>query len=268
MGTDSRPTGTAALAQRARRTVLQLAAHQPVHLGSSLSVIDILATLVRDIALSPATVGDPDRDRLILSKGHAVWALYAVLGEVGVLDIGDGERLAGHPCEGTPGVDAATGALGHGLSIGAGYAAAARLHGSRRRTFVVLGDGELNEGSVWEAAMFAAHSRLSSLTAVVDVNGLQQEGRTGEVLDLMPLDEKWRAFGWRVMTVDGHDTTALHARLCTAADPTGRPSVILAATVKGKGVPFMEHSLDWHVGSLSPDQLSAALAAVDGAVHR
>ncbi|WP_327004495.1 transketolase [Dactylosporangium sp. NBC_01737] len=242
----------------ARRALLRLAATQSVHLGSSLSVVDILVAVHGVMRLTPEDLTDPDRDRLILSKGHAVWALYAVLSELGLLDLGPGRLLPGHPADGTPGVDAATGALGHGLSIGAGLAMAARLHGRAHRTFVVLGDGELNEGSVWEAAMFAAHRRLGRLTAIVDVNGMQQEGRTADVLDLAPLDDKWRAFGWNVATVDGHDHAALTRCLPAAADGD-RPTVVLARTVKGRGVSFMEHSAEWHVGSLTPDLLSTAL---------
>lgn len=258
------------LADAARRGILRFAADRAVHLGSSLSVVDILVAVCHAARLTPATVDDPGRDRLILSKGHAVWALYAVLGELGVLggpgvlDDGGSRQWPGHPPEGLPGVDAATGALGHGLSIGAGLAEAARLAGRDRRTYVVLGDGELNEGSVWEAAMFAAHRDLGRLVAVVDVNGMQQEGPTADVLDLAPLDAKWRSFGWHVVEADGHDHTSLADALDLADTETGRPTVVLAHTVKGRGVPFMEHSADWHVGSLDTDQLATALRAVGG----
>ncbi|MEU6381185.1 transketolase [Streptomyces sp. NPDC046909] len=255
----------ARLSAAARRRILRFAADRAVHLGSSLSVVDVLVTVCRAAGLTPATVDDPGRDRLILSKGHAVWALYAVLGELGVLDTDGADtaaRLPGHPPEGLPGVDAATGALGHGLSIGAGLAEAARLGGRDRRTYVILGDGELNEGSVWEAAMFAAHRGLGRLVAVVDVNGLQQDGPTADVLDLSPLDAKWRSFGWHVVEADGHDLAALADALDTADAEPDRPTVVLAHTVKGRGVPFMEHDADWHVGSLDAGQLATALRAV------
>jgi transketolase len=255
------------LALAARRNLLHLAANRPVHLGSSLSVVDILLAGYAEIGLCRENLDDPRRDRLILSKGHAVWAQYAVLAALGLLDL-DQPHWPGHPADGTPGVDAATGALGHGLSIGAGLAESARLRGRNRRTFVILGDGELNEGSVWEAVMYAAHRRLGRLTAVVDLNGMQQEGRTADVLDLQPLDAKWHAFGWRVVEVDGHDAAALRASLTGGASDECAPTVVLARTVKGKGVPFMEHSLDWHVGALEPAQLQAALTALSSASTR
>ncbi|MER6433775.1 transketolase [Streptomyces sp900105245] len=256
------PDALALRARRARRRLLQYAAFTPIHVGSSLSVTDILTVLYGGINLVAVRHAFPGRDRVILSKGHAVWALYAVLAEVGLMRFPQAGVMPGHPAEGTTGVDAGTGALGHGLSIGAGLAEAARLSRSDQRTFVVLGDGELNEGSVWEAAMFAAHRRLSSLTAIVDVNGMQQEGATHSVLDMAPLDHKWRAFGWDVRTVNGHDTAALQRTLFGAQDSHDRPSVVLAHTVKGKGVPFMENSAQWHYGTVSPEQLSVALEAL------
>lgn len=177
------------------------------------------------------------------------------------LDRHDGP-LAGHPHEETAGVEVSTGSLGHGLSVAAGLAEAGRLDGHQGVVHVVLGDGELNEGSVWEAVMFAAHRRLDRLVALVDANGMQQEGRTAEVLDLSPLEAKWRAFGWHTAEVDGHDHLALAAALADARAQRHRPSVILCHTIKGKGVPFMEHRAEWHVGRLSTEQLATALAAV------
>jgi transketolase len=256
----------AAEAIAVRRRILRFAADGPVHLGSSLSVVDILVSAYRAIGLDRTNVRAPGRDRLVLSKGHAVWALYAVLMERGVLAPGPpGQTLDGHPPEGMPGVDAATGALGHGLAIGAGLAESARLDGRDHRTYVVLGDGELNEGSVWEAAMFATHRRLNRLIAVVDVNGMQQEGRTADVLNLTPLDARWRAFGWHAVEVDGHDHAALARAIQLAPARPDQPTVLLARTVKGKGVPFMEHNADWHVGSLDPARLAAALSVLEPA---
>ncbi|MGW1615803.1 transketolase [Streptomyces sp. NPDC002285] len=257
------PDALALRARRARRRLLQYAAITPIHVGSSLSVTDILTVLYGGIDLAAVRHAFPGRDRVILSKGHAVWALYAVLAEAGLMRFPQPGVMPGHPAEGTTGVEAGTGALGHGLSIGAGLAETGRLSRSDHRTFVILGDGELNEGSVWEAAMFAAHRRLGRLTAIVDVNGMQQEGATGNVIDMAPLDHKWRAFGWSVRTVDGHDTAALQRTLFGAQDSHDRPSVVLARTVKGKGVPFMENSARWHYGTVDPEQLAVALEALE-----
>jgi transketolase len=257
-GSERETPGPAVVAARARARLLRLARTRAVHLGASLSVIDILVSGYAALH-NPAAFADPDRDRLVLSKGHSVWALYCVLAELGVPGLDD--PRAGHPLDGTPGVEAATGALGHGLSIGAGLAEAARLDGSGRRVLAVLGDGELDEGSVWEAAMFAAHRRLGSLTAVVDRNGLQQEGRTERVLALEPLAAKWEAFGWRVLDCDGHDHAALRRALGEAFQPGERPSVLLARTVKGRGVPFMQDEASWHYAQLDQESYERAAAA-------
>ncbi|MEV0455852.1 transketolase [Catellatospora methionotrophica] len=259
-----------AVAHAARHRLLTLAGSQSVHLGSSLSVVDILVAVYRETGLTAATLEDNGRDRIILSKGHAVWAMYAVLASLGICQFNDDLALPGHPADGTPGVDVATGALGHGPSIAAGLVEAGRLTGHDRRVFVIVGDGELNEGSVWEAAMFAAHRRLGRLVIIVDLNGLQQEGRTCDVLDLAPLEDKWRAFGWHVATVDGHDHDALALCLQQTRIDDNQPTVVLARTVKGKGVRFMEHDPRWHVARLSPTQLASALhllsdSAVTGA---
>lgn len=245
----------------ARRTVLSYAHERPVHLGSSLSVLDILDALLRRVEARTAAAGAL-RSPVVLSKGHAVWALYALLAERGHGRYRDPVGLPGHPTDGFPGVDVATGALGHGLSIGAGLAEGYRLDRVERSVYVVLGDGELNEGSVWEAVMFAAHRHLDRLVVVVDVNGLQQEGPTDDVLCLTPLAPKWQSFGWSVVEVDGHDPVALGAALDQAEREPG-PSVVLARTVKGRGVTFMENSLRWHVGRLDDDQLAEALRELE-----
>ncbi|WP_410539973.1 transketolase [Streptomyces sp. KL2] len=245
--------------RRVRQRILELARSRSVHLGSSLSVVEILYAVLRSAGVNAATVDSPDRGRVVLSKGHAVWALYGLLEEFG-LEIPEG-NLPGHPVESTPVVDGATGALGHGLALGAGLAIGARLDGSPRRTFVVMGDGELDEGSVWEAALFAGHQRLDSLVAVIDRNGLQQEGPTEEILALEPLREKWEAFGWSVDDVDGHDLDDLVRSLAMRGG--GRPRVLIARTVKGKGVSFMEHDPGWHVGTVDDVQFNEALAELE-----
>ncbi|GGP76142.1 transketolase [Saccharothrix coeruleofusca] len=249
----------ASFAASARARVLRLAARKPLHVGSALSVIDLLAVLYTTVLRRrPDDPWWSGRDRLVLSKGHGAYGLYAVLAELGVLDdCLDG--LPGHPSDGIPGVEAATGALGHGLSIGCGMALGLRRAGRDQRVFVVTGDGELDEGSNWEAAQFAAHHQLDNLVAVVDRNGLQQEGRTEQVLGLEPLADKWRAFGWAVSVVNGHDPAAVRTAVTGLIDRRG-PGVLIADTVKGKGVSFMEGQPSWHMGQLTEEQLDAALA--------
>ena len=225
------------------------------HLGSDLSCIDILAVLYwRILRIDPARPHDAVRDRFILSKGHAAKALYVALAHRGFFDLAElatfndpGGRLPEHPGPGcVPGIEAATGSLGHGLSLGLGMALAGRLNGLDYRVYVLLSDGECNEGSVWEAAMMAAAQSAGTLTAIVDYNKWQATGRSKEVLALEPLADKWRAFGWDAREVDGHDTEQLRTALAeTARNPT-KPGVIIAHTVKGKGVSFMEDDNNWH----------------------
>jgi transketolase len=222
------------------------------HVGSALSIADILAALFAG-PLADIDPHDPDRPRLVLSKGHAVLALYGALHACGQLSdaqldtyCGDGSHLAGHPEHVLAGVDFSTGSLGHGLSIATGCALAARLQGSDRLAFAVMSDAECNEGSVWEAAMFAAHHRLSRLVAIVDVNGQQALGYTRDVLDLEPLAARWESFGWDVHEVDGHDLRGLGATLQALLVDGGAPHVLLARTIFGKGVRFMENRIEWH----------------------
>jgi transketolase len=225
------------------------------HLGSALSCVDILtAAYWGATAIDPARAADPARDRLILSKGHAACALYATLAQRGFFDparLDDfgapGCKLEEHPgpfC--APGVEAATGALGHGLSLGLGMALAGRITRTDYRVYVVMGDGECNEGSVWEAAMLAPALGLENLMVVVDFNRWQATGRSCQITALAPLTAKWRAFGWNACEVDGHDVGALAEALAGLPDDTGRPCAVIAHTVKGKGVSFMEDDNNWH----------------------
>lgn len=252
-------------ARRVRTRLVELAAATTVHLGPGMSVVDILVAAYAAFDAGPGADNRPHA-RVIMSKGHAAAALYFVLQEFGILTepveaIGRrGDTRAGHPTDVVEGVEIATGALGHGLAVGAGMALAARLDGTRRPVVVVVGDGELNEGSVWEAAAFAAHRRLSNLRVVVDRNGLQQSGPTRDILDLEPLDRKWESFGWRAVTVDGHDIPALMNAI-EDGDPD-RPSVTVARTVKGKGVEFMENDLRYHQLRLDAASHRRALAAL------
>ncbi len=272
----SRVEATAAiLGDRIRRIVIEQSKRANVgHIGSSLSVADILGTLYAGVLRGDGPA-DPERDRMVLSKGHASLALYAALYETGAIDgdeltsfCVDGSRLGTHPDHVLPGVDFSTGSLGHGLSIATGSALAAQLSGSPRRTFVLMSDAECNEGSVWEAVMFAAHHRLGDLVAIVDVNGQQALGYTRDVLDLSPLEERWRAFGWDAHTVDGHDTAALRGVIDGLAPGEGRPHALLAQTVFGNGVSFMEREIRWHYVPMDDDQYARALAELASAEAR
>jgi transketolase len=235
------------------------------HLGSALSCVEILAALYFDVArVDPDTALRPSRDRVILSKGHAANALYATLAERGyfpttqLATFGDvGSMLPEHPsphC--VPGVEFATGSLGHGLSVGLGLALGSRITGNPFRVFVVLSDGECNEGSVWEAGLMAAQQQVDNLVAIVDYNKWQATGRSDEVLGLLSLSEKWRAFRWDVREIDGHDLAALHEALQPAT--SGRPRMIVAHTVKGRGVSFMQDDNNWHYRIPSADELALA----------
>jgi transketolase len=225
------------------------------HIGAVLSVADILAVLYgRILKVNPEDPGWPDRDRFILSKGHAGAGVYAVLAETGFFPVeelrnhyANGSRFSGHVShKGIPGVEISTGSLGHGLSIGAGMSYAATLDGRRHRIFVLMSDGECDEGSNWEAILFAAHHKLSSLVAIVDYNKMQSLKSVAETLALEPFAEKWRAFGWEALEVDGHDHAALAAALTSQPRAGGKPLCVIAHTTKGKGVSFMENSVLWH----------------------
>ena len=240
------------LAQRIRlHAIRMICKAKSSHLGGNFSMAEIMAVLYKRVLnVSPETADDPLRDRLVLSKGHAAAGYYAVLAECGFFPIEwldsfytDGARLAGHATRGVPGIEVSSGALGHGLSIAAGMALAAKRDEALWRVFAVLSDGECDEGSTWEAAMLAAHHRLDNLVAVVDYNKIQALGHTREVLNLEPFADKWRAFGWAVREVDGHSCSELEAVLTSVPLDVGKPTCVIAHTVKGKGVTFMEDSL-------------------------
>ena len=266
------PSSSVALGRRIRRDVLRMVHRANAsHVGTCLSMADILAVLYSGVLrVDPRRPDWSERDRLILSKGHGGAALYAVLAERGFfprawLDdyCGDGARLAGHATHhGVPGVEVSTGSLGHGLALGCGMALAAQRAGGDSRTFVILSDGECDEGSTWEAALFAPHQRLENLVAIVDYNRLQSLGSVAEVLELEPLAEKWRAFRWSVREIDGHDHAALREAFAGIPYEPGRPSLVLAHTVKGKGVSFMEGELAWHYKAPDAAQLAVALAEI------
>lgn len=263
----------AAVAVRLRRDVIEMiGVGKAGHLGGSCSLAEIVAALYFSrMRFDPRNITDPDRDRLVLSKGHSVLIQYAALVELGVIpreEIGRVKTLEGmlqgHPdMDRTPGLEAVTGSLGQGLSIGVGMALALRLDRRPSRVWVIMGDGELCEGQLWEAAMAAAAYRLERLVGIVDRNRIQATGPTADVLANPDIEAKWKAFGWRVLTVDGHDVAAVLAALDEAATPAGRPTVIVADTVKGKGIPFAENTAAFHNGSMTREQYEAALAGLD-----
>jgi transketolase len=239
------------------------------HLGSSFSMAELLAVLfTKTLRIDPKRPDWAERDRFVLSKGHACAALYAVLAERGFfpkewLDdfYKDGTRLAGHVTHGgVPGVDVSTGSLGHGLPIACGIALAGKRDGCSYRVFALLSDGECDEGSVWEAALFAPHHRLDNLIVIVDYNKIQSLGTVKEVLDLEPFASKWRAFGWSVQEIDGHDVKQIERILAAVPCEPDKPTCIIAHTVKGKGVSFMENKLLWHYRAPDNDEMAKALA--------
>lgn len=237
------------------------------HIGSSLSIAELLSVLYgRVLRVDPARPDWPDRDRFILSKGHAAAAIYAVLAEQGFFSMKwldtfylDGSHLPGHITHGVPGVEASTGSLGHGLSIGCGMALAGKRDRQPYRVFVLLSDGECDEGSTWEAALFAPHHHLDNIVAIVDYNKIQSFGTVKEVLDLEPLANKWQTFGWAVREIDGHDSEQIEKALLSVPFQPEQPSCIIAHTVKGKGVSSMENKLASHYMPPSDDELRQAL---------
>ncbi|HKD36172.1 MAG TPA: transketolase [Pirellulales bacterium] len=257
-------------ATRLRRTIIEMSfAGSTVHVPCAFSIVEILAVLYRSyLRLDAKDPRAPDRDYLVLSKGHGVMAQYACLNELGWISdtelrayFGDGTRLKGLADAHVPGIEATAGSLGHGLSVAVGLAMAAKRRRSRQRVFAIVGDGEANEGAIWEAILFAAHAELSNLILIIDANGMQAMGSTAEVMNLGSLVEKLTAFGLVACDVDGHDEGALATALDTLlADPLPRPKALVARTVKGKGVSFMEHNNRWHYTRLTPETHSAAMA--------
>jgi len=249
-----------------RRLILEQSKRAHVgHIGSALAIADIIATVYGDVL-------EPGSDRFVLSKGHAALALYIALHLTGALSendldtyCADATTLGVHPEAHLPGVEFSTGSLGHGLSIGAGCALAGRMRHTDDRVFVLMSDAECNEGSSWEAVMFAAHHRLANLIAIVDCDRQQALGFTRDVLDLSPLAPRWRAFGWDAHEVNGHDTGAMKRAFDSFATGEGAPHVLIANTTFGKGVSFMESQIRWHYLPMSDAEFAAAMAEVDAA---
>ncbi len=264
---------TAALARRIRIHALRMtSAGRSSHIGSIFSMADLVAVLYGAVLrVDPADPAWPGRDRFILSKGHAGAGIYAALAERGFLPVSrladhcrDGSALSGHVShKDVPGVEFSTGSLGHGLPVAGGMAYGAKLDGRAHRVVCLLSDGECDEGSNWEAILFAAHHRLDNLLAIVDYNGIQSLAPVSETLGLEPFAEKWRAFGWSVVEVDGHDHQALHGAFAAIPRRPGSPTAIIAHTTKGKGVSFMQDSVLWHYRTAQGDEFDRALAELE-----
>ncbi|WP_338824617.1 Apulose-4-phosphate transketolase subunit A [Moorella humiferrea] len=266
---DAYPELTATALRLRQHIIRMVGAAGSGHPGGSLSAVEIVTALYfKVMRLDPSRPDWPERDRFVLSKGHAAPVLYAALAEKGFFPVDDlltlrrlGSPLQGHPDrKALPGVEVSTGSLGHGLAVANGMALAGRLDGRDYRVYVLLGDGELQEGMVWEGAMAAAHYHLDNLTAIVDHNHLQIDGRVEDVMSPEPVADKFRAFGWETKTIDGHAFGQILDALAWAREVKGRPAVIIAETVKGKGVSFMENEAGWHGKAPGPEEVEKALA--------
>ena len=254
-------------------TLRAVSAANSSHIGSAFSCVELLTALYfRTLKVDPRHPDEPERDRFVMSKAHAGIALYATLAERGFFPKSwlneyyvDGGRLAGHAdAYGVPGVEVSAGSLGHGLAISIGMALRAQRTSQKWRVFALLSDGECDEGSTWEAALLAGHLHLDALTAIVDCNGLQGMGRTRDVVDLEPLADKWRSFGWAAREIKGHDWDDILQAFATLPLEPGRPTAIIARTTKGKGVSFMEDAVLWHYRSPAGDELERAAAELGG----
>lgn len=275
LSTPPQETDLSRLAAQVRRhSIVMTHKAKASHVGSSLSMVELLAVLYgRILRVSPTEPRWPERDRFVLSKGHGCAAYYAVLAETGFFPADwldtfyqDGSKLAGHATHTyVPGIEISTGSLGHGLSVATGMALAAKRDGRSWRTFCLLSDGECDEGSTWEPILFASQHRLDNLTAIVDYNKIQSLGTVQEVMDLEPFADKWRAFGWAVQEIDGHNLVEIESSLNRLPLAANKPSCIIAHTVKGKGISFMEDRLLWHYRSPQGSEYAAALAELDGA---
>jgi len=258
------------IARNTRAQVLRMTHRaKSSHVGTCFSIIELLVVLYhRILSVDPANSLWPERDRFILSKGHGAAALYAILAGRGFFPeqwlerfYGDGAQLVGHVTHrGVPGVELSTGSLGHGLPVGCGIALAAKRDGGSSRVFALLSDGECDEGSTWEAALFAPHHKLDNLTVIVDCNKIQSLGTVKSVLDLDPLPAKWSSFGWAVREIEGHDFRQIDEVLRGVPCEPGRPTCVIAHTIKGKGVSFMEDKLLWHYRTPSTEEMQIAMA--------
>lgn len=245
------------------------------HPGGSLSICDTLTYLYYNkMNVNRADPDDPGRDRLVLSKGHTAPALYSVLAQKGYFDEKElkslrhiGALLQGHPCIHTPGIDMSSGSLGQGISAACGMALAGKLDGKSYSVYAILGDGEIEEGQVWEAAMFAAHYGLSNLTAIVDNNGLQIDGAINEVCSPEPITDKFAAFGWHVITMDAHDFDDIDRAFTEASAVTDKPVAIIQKSVKGKGVSFMENKVDWHGKAPNTEEYNQAMSELEAQLN-
>ena len=258
-----------------KNIVLQVYSASSGHPGGSLSIADILSYLYNvEMNIDPKNPKDPNRDRFVLSKGHASPAIYGALALKGYFDEAElvnfrkmGSILQGHPdMKGVPGVDMSSGSLGQGISAACGMAIAAKKTNKDYRVYAVLGDGEIEEGQVWEAAMFAAHYKLDNLCAFLDLNGLQIDGNTADVMSSAPADEKFKAFGWNVLVIDGHSFDDIENALNNAKETKGKPTVIVCKTVKGKGVSYMENQASWHGSAPNAEQYNTAISELDAVI--
>lgn len=258
------------IAREVRCSILTMVKEAGVgHIGGSLSITDILVSLYfKVLKINPKKPGWPDRDRLVMSKGHGAAAIYSTLAEKGFFPKEElktfgliNSNLQVHPDKNkVPGIEASTGALGQGLSIGLGMALAARLNKKDYYTFVILGDGETQEGQVWEAAMFASHYRIDNLTAILDYNNVQLMGNVSEIIEIAPVAEKWSSFGWKVLEIDGHNFDQIIESFYKAKEVKGKPTIIIANTTKGKGVSFMQNTCKWHGSVPTQEEYIKAMA--------